>query len=181
MIVKPSSFRQKSVVKALLLSLLMLPVTVAAQDFDALVAEGKPQLSGVKSEPSLGATHVPEGTPVAQEQDFPLSGPHWPIATAAGFYPQPQAKGGLIHALEHGQVVVYYDKPGFKAVSMLKKWSQDRASFWSGLVAVPHEGLGAGVVLTAWQHRLDLPAFDEATLAAFIDAYSGRGPENPVR
>ena len=29
--------------------------------------------------------------------------------------------------------------------------------------------------------RLRLDAFDEAALAAFMDAYMGRGPEKPVR
>lgn len=78
-------------------------------------------------------------------------------------------------------MVAYYDEPGFMAHSMLQRWSGDRAGRWSGLIAVPHDGVGQKVVLTAWRHRLDLPQFDQTALAAFVDAYSGRGPENPVR
>lgn len=165
----------------ILVSSLLLVTGAYGQDIGTLIERGQPLLNQVHTEPSLGNTHVPAGTPVAEDQPFPLSGPHWPAPTASGFYQETQPKGALIHALEHGQVVVYYDKPGFKAISILKKWSKDQANYWSGIVAVPHEGLGTGLVLTAWQHRLELPEFDEAALAAFVDAYSGRGPENPIR
>jgi hypothetical protein len=167
--------------KFALFSLLLLPSVLFAQNFQELVKEGQPGLSSVETEPDRGNAHVAQGTPVAEDQEFPLSGPHWPKPTASGFYDKPQPKGALIHALEHGQVVVYYDKPGFQALSTLKRWSEELAGNWSGLIAVPHKGLGDDLVLTAWRHRLDLPQFNAAALAAFIDAYSGRGPENPVR
>jgi hypothetical protein len=166
-----------------LLSLLSVPAVLVAQDFNfnALVKQGGPQLSRVETEPDRGNAHVATGTPVAESEPFPLSGPHWPQPTPSGFYKEPQPKGKLIHALEHGQVVVYYDAPGFKALSVLKRWSEQFSGPWSGLIAVPHKGLGDDLVVTAWRHRLRLPELDEAALAAFIDAYSGRGPENRVR
>jgi len=52
---------------------------------------------------------------------------------------------------------------------------------WSGIVATPMPGIGEAVVLTAWRRMLRLDTFDAATAAAFIDAFRGRGPENPVR
>lgn len=163
------------------LAVLSAPVWVHAQGLDALAEKGQGRLEQVEEQPSRGEEHVPDGTPVAESKDFPTSGPHWPTPTKAGFYEDPQPKGALIHALEHGLVVVYYDDPGFTALSTLQRWSDDLAGRWSGLIAVPHEGLGQEVVLTAWRRRLDLPEFDQAALAAFLDAYSGRGPENPVR
>lgn len=164
-----------------LLSLIVMPGALVAQDFSALAKQGRPQLARIETEPDRGNTHVRSGTPVATSEPFPLSGPHWPKATASGFYQEPPPKGELIHALEHGQVVVYYEAPGFKGLSVLKRWTQQFAGPWSGLIAVPQKGLGDDVVLTAWRHRLRLGTFDEAALAAFMDAYMGRGPENPVR
>lgn len=164
-----------------LLSLLLTPGVLVAQDFNALVKQGQPRLNRVETERDRGGTHVARGTAVAQAEPFPLSGPHWPEVTRSGFYTQPQPKGELIHALEHGQIVVYYDSAGFKALSVLKRWTEQLAGPWSGVVAVPEKGLGQELVVTAWRKRLRLPAFDEAALAAFIDAYSGRGPENRVR
>jgi len=167
--------------RGLLLALLLLPGVLSAQSFDALVRKGQAQLSRVQTAPDNGGAHVPMGTPVAKDEPFPLSGPHWGRPTPPGFYKEAQPKGELVHALEHGQVVVYYDAPGFKALNVLMRWTREFSGPWSGLIAVPSKGLGAALVLTAWRRRLDLPAFDEAALAAFIDAYSGRGPENRVR
>lgn len=163
------------------LSLLLVPGLLHAQGLDGLAERGQHWLEQVEEQPSKGFDHVGQGTPVAEDEDFPTSGPHWPRPTKAGFYEQPQPKGALIHALEHGLVVVYYDEPGFKALGMLRRWSDELAGRWQGLIAVPHEDLGQEMVLTAWRARLDLMEFDETALAAFIDAYSGRGPENPVR
>jgi hypothetical protein len=164
-----------------LLALLCMPGALIAQDFNALIKQGQPHLAHVEREPDRGNAHVPRSTPVATDEPFPLSGQHWAGVTRSGFYTEPQPKGELVHALEHGQVVVYYDTPGFRALSVLKRWSEQFSGPWSGLIAVPHKGLGNAVVLTAWRHRLHLPEFDEAALAAFIDAFSGRGPENRVR
>lgn len=164
-----------------LLATASAPRAAMAKAFDTLVEEGRPGLARVETEPDRGNTHVPPSRPVAQDEPYPLSGPHWPQVTRSGFYSEPQPKGELIHALEHGQVVAYYDTPGFKALSVLKRWSEQFSGAWSGLIAVRHPGLGDDLVVTAWRHRLRLPQFDEAALAAFIDAYSGRGPENPIR
>jgi hypothetical protein len=161
-----------------------MPGPLIAQDLNALATlakQGRPQLARVETEADRGGTHVPSATPVAGGEPFPLSGPHWPRATPSGFYKEPQPKGELIHALEHGQVVVYYDALGFKGRSVLMQWTGQFAAPWSGLIAVPHKGLGDDLVVTAWRRRLRLDAFDEAALAAFMDAYMGRGPENPVR
>lgn len=163
-----------------LLSLISIPGALLAQNFDALAKAGRSSLARVETPPDRGNTHVPKGT-APQSEPFPVSGPHSPESARPGFYSKPQPVDEIIHALEHGQVVVYYDSPGFKALSVLKRWTGQFTDPWSGLIAVPHKGLGQEVVLTAWGKRLRLPAFDEAALAAFIDAYSGRGPERRVR
>lgn len=173
--------RKRTAIRLGLLALFLLPGMLSAQDFDALAKKGRPQLGRVETAPDLGNSHVAPGTPLAQDDPFPVSGPHWPAPTPPGFYKEPQPKGQLIHALEHGQVVVYYDQPGFKALSALSRWASELSAPWSGLIAVPQKGLGDDLVLTAWRKRLRLPVFDEAAAAAFIDAYRGRGPENQVR
>lgn len=152
-----------------------------ASGFDVLVAAGQPRLERVRSEPDRGRDHVPAGTEVATGEPFPLSGPHWPRPLNPGFYDEPQPAGLLIHSLEHGHIVIYYDAIDQGALETLRRWTQDFDGPWSGVIAVPREGLGDDLVLTAWRHRLDLPRFHAPAAAAFIDAYRGRGPENPVR
>jgi hypothetical protein len=87
----------------------------------------------------------------------------------------------LVHALEHGHIVIYYDKPDAEALKTLRVWSGLYSGQWDGVVVTPKPGLGQKIVLTAWAKRLDQNQLDMPLAAAFIDAFRGRGPENPVR
>lgn len=155
--------------------------TRAAATFDELVAQGQAALAEVKSQPNAGAEHLSPGAAHSYGVAFPTSGAHDPVPTDPGFYSTPQRPTQLVHALEHGHVVVYYDEPGEEALALLKDWAGLFGGHWDGVVVTPGSGLGESVVLTAWRKTLRLDNFDAAAAAAFVDAYRGRGPENPVR
>lgn len=146
-----------------------------------LAQAGRPALDAVKTRPSLGQAHVPPGQAVPYGDPFPISGPHDSTWVEPGFYRTPQTPERLVHALEHGNVVIYYDTPGDAVVQTLDSWAGLYGGQWSGIVVAPGPGLGAAVVLTAWRKVLRLDPFDAAAAAAFADAYRGRGPENRVR
>ena len=76
---------------------------------------------------------------------------------------------------------IYYDRPGPDAISTLEDWTSLYTGHWDGVIATPSPGLGKAVVLTAWRKKFELERFAPAASAAFIDAFRGRGPENPVR
>ena len=156
-------------------------LTKAEGDFLALAAQGQAVLSEVRREPSLGRTHLRAGETYSYASRFPVSGPHHQVPTEPGFYDFPQAPIQLVHALEHGHVVIYYDQPGDDALDMLKQWSSRYSGVWDGVVVTPMPRLGERIELTAWTRRLRLTRFDPAVAAAFVDAYRGRGPEHPVR
>lgn len=137
-----------------------------------------PPFRDIVSEKSLGREHV-DG-PVDYGTEFPTSGPHSPTPAKPGFYDKPVAPEQLVHSLEHGNIVIYYDKPGAAALKQLHKWADQFPGAWDGVIVVPHDGLGERIVFTAWQHRLTLPTLD-ARAAFFIDAFRGRGPEHCVR
>lgn len=155
--------------------------SVAEKEFLALAAQGEAALSDVRREPSLGRTHLRIGETHAYTSRFPLSGPHHPVPTEPGFYDFTQPPIQLVHALEHGHIVIYYDEPGADVVETLRRWTDQYAGAWDGIVVTKMPRLGDRIELTAWTRRLGLPMFDAAIAAAFIDAYRGRGPENPVR
>ena len=98
-----------------------------------------------------------------------------------GFYDALPSRTPLVHNLEHGDVVIYYDRPGAEVLATLRRWARRFDQPFQGLVVVPLEGLGTKVVLTAWGQRLELKPFDPELAAAFIDRYRGRGPERRVR
>ncbi len=149
--------------------------------FQALTEEGKPLLTGIESLPNRGRTHLTTGQSYSYRDDFPTSGPHAPFWAYPGFYTDSQPPTMLVHALEHGHVVIYYDQPAPENIAIIKQWAGTYSGNWSGVLAVPRRGLKDKIVLTAWQKRMKMDTFDTKIAAAFIDAYRGRGPERQVR
>jgi hypothetical protein len=153
----------------------------AAGAFNALAAKGQAAISRVETPRSRGGGHLPPGQQVTYPERFPTSGRHDLSWISPGFYDDILAPAMLVHSVEHGHVVIYYDDPGAEAVRLLREWTSFYDGKWDGVVAVPAPGLGKRVVLTAWLKRLKLDQFEPSAAAAFIDKYRGRGPENPVR
>lgn len=153
----------------------------ANSEFEALAAQGQSALSRVVTPKSYGGGHLTSGQEFTYPDRFPTSGIHDPTVVNPGFYDDIMAPTLLVHSVEHGHIVIYYDDPGTEAVRLLREWTSLYSGHWDGVVAVPAPGLGKRVVLTAWLKKLKLDQFDPAGSAAFIDKYRGRGPENPVR
>ena len=153
----------------------------AGSSFEALVAEGQPALARVETPPDRGGGHLGPGQGHSYDTAFPSSGIHDRVPVNAGFYTGPQRATQLVHALEHGNVVIYYDDPGAEARATIEAWTALFGGRWDGVVAAPSSGLGKAVTLTAWRKILKLDSFDPAAAAAFVDAFRGRGPEKRVR
>lgn len=153
----------------------------ASDNFDALITQGKPALTKVISNPDHGRGHEEIGKPLTFGEDPPTSGIHWSNWTTPGFYTASEPKEKLVHALEHGNIVIYYEQPGPEVRGQLEAWAKRFTGQWDGVVVVPRAGIGKTIELTAWAKLLRLETWDAAAAAAFIDAYRGRGPENPVR
>ncbi len=149
--------------------------------FRAYVEQGQGRLDKVITPRNLGRGHLEPGELQHYAAEFPTSGRHSPTWAPPGFHREAQAPTLLVHALEHGNIVIYYDQPGPAVIEILKDWAGLYGGQWDGLLAVPKPGLGERLVLTAWNRELRLERFDPAVAAAFIDKYRGRGPENPVR
>ena len=153
----------------------------AERNFLALAEAGKEALKQVRSLPSDGRRHLnPSDTHIYRSR-FPTSGPHSLIWVPPGIYDEEQIPIKIVHALEHGNIVINVDAPGAEAMETLESWAERYNEQWSGLVIAPRPGLGQKVILRAWTKRLDLATFDPQAAAAFVDAYRGRGPEHPVR
>jgi len=132
---------------------------------------------------SEGRDHV--GYEVRYAQTPPLSGPHSEQWVESGYYEQTQPAERLVHSLEHGAVVVYYDPEEItdEGREDLQEKSRTYTGTWTSFIAVrsPEESPEAPYTLTAWQHRLRLSEYRPDAVRAFLAEYLGRGPENSVR
>ena len=142
-------------------------------------------ISQVQTEPSSGNQHVEEGSELNFSKTPPTGGTHYGSTVNAGFYEEPQPYGSLVHSLEHGAVVVYYDPAQLtpEAEEDLRAYAQTYTGTWQSFIAVPNpkEDPEAAYVLTAWEKRLTMDEYDPNVVRQFTGEYLGRGPENPVR
>ena len=138
-------------------------------------------LERVQTLPNLGNSHLARGQSYRYPSRFPTSGPHAPVWAKPGVYSELPPDVELVHALEHGNIVIYYDQLSDEDFAMLESWAGLYGGQWSGLIVARRPGLGAEVVLTAWTKMLRLKTFDASKAAVFIDDYRGRGPEHRVR
>ena len=147
----------------------------------ALAQEGQAVLAQVRSRASQGNDHLDPGQTKVYVEIFPTSGDHSATPIKAGVYDKPMPKINLVHSLEHGHIVIYFENPGEEAAQFFQDWSSLYTGSFGSVIATKSPGLGEAVVLTAWTKSLRLDRFDAAGAAAFVDAYRGRGPERATR
>jgi len=137
-----------------------------------------------------GSEHVRDGTIIPDPQrpysSTPAtSGVHWDSPTNWGVYSTPQPEEQLIHNLEHGGIVIWYDPAALDAeqVAQLTQYvNTQTASGISGrykFILSPWEGpdLEAPIAVTAWRQLLFLEEADTGAIDDFARAHYGRSPE----
>ena len=149
--------------------------------FEEQTQHGRAALEQVVVHTNEGRGHLAIGESVRYQSDPPTSGIHNLNWIDPGVYTRIQAREKLVHSLEHGMIVIYYDKPTAAVAETLDHWAGLFGAPWSGVVMTPRPGLGETIILAAWRRTLTLDPFDGDAAAAFIDAYRGRGPEHLVR
>jgi hypothetical protein len=128
----------------------------------------------------VGAEHDPyNSTP-------PTSGPHYGTPADAGFYPNPLEPEQLVHNLEHGQIVIWYDPEaadstveGIQALVEDANSKAQRAGFVEPLLAAPFEGLAPGFdyALSGWRNLQSCASYSRAAIDDFRSEFQGRAPE----
>jgi len=164
-----------------------------------VVLGGAPNPYAGVTQPNDGGTHVDVGTtcrtaaaPCGPDPYSSLpatSGPHWdPSGVAAwGAYSTPQNESQLVHNLEHGGIVIWYDPDLLEDSEVAELTSYVEGQVATGLggrfkfILSPWGGegeLGSALVVTAWRHLLALDALDMDAVRGFADAnYLRHAPE----
>jgi hypothetical protein len=143
----------------------------------------KVDIAGLENVACLNQEHVPMTQRVAYRTNPPLSGNHYESWVSPGFYESKQTPELLVHNLEHGNVVIYYNRDLLSAseLNQIKKLTDLYKSDFEAVIAVPYADKTHPVTLTAWENGLHLEKVDSALMDKFIDAFRGRGPEKQVR
>lgn len=117
------------------------------------------------------------------------SGPHWDPSGIAdwGAYSTPQPETQVIHNLEHGGIVIWYDPERVEQDGIDEMTAYVDGQVATGLsgrfkfILSPWGGedpLPSPVVVTAWRHMLELDGVDMDAIRGFADAnYLRHAPE----
>ena len=113
-----------------------------------------------------GGEHIQPGEPptVAYAETPPVGGRHDPNWQNCGFYPQPIRSENAVHSLEHGAVWITY-QPNLPA-DQIEILRQQAAPGY--VVISPFEGLPTPVVVSAWNHQLQLDNASDPRLDQFV-------------
>lgn len=126
--------------------------------------------------------HVPEGSPITYNSDPPAGGKHYATPLGPGFYTKPELDGYIVHSMEHGYVVIWYDCSSLRkaACDELQKQIQNLISNTKikKLIGMPRNGMGHTIALTSWGKLAFLDNFDKTFITQFINEHINQAPEN---
>jgi hypothetical protein len=121
-----------------------------------------------------GRTHVPAAT---YEVDPPAGGDHDAVPSPAGFYDATNVPtdGHLVHSLEHGYVIVWYQPSSVAAATVDGLRDLARRAKW--VLVAPRPSMSTPLAATAWHRRLLCPDGATGPIDAFVTAFRNQGPE----
>ena len=141
--------------------------------------------------PLQGAEHIPVGQPHAPyNSNPPTSGPHYADPAQAGFYDEAPVDEQLVHSLEHGYVIIWYncsalsDAQCSQLKSQIKEVMQAAGTSsitqTSKLIAVPRQNMDTELALTTWGRLDAFDAFDRQRFLNYVKAFRDQAPEPGV-
>ena len=149
------------------------------------VAMAEAGCDDVENHEEEGANHV-DGD-VEYETSPPTSGDHYETPADAGFYPDAVPEETLVHNLEHGQIVIWYDpEASTQTKNDLQEFAESandpdavRGNSPPPIVAAPYEDVPSGksYALTAWTHSQACSAYSLEAINDFRAQFQGDSPE----
>ncbi len=133
-----------------------------------------------------GRAHIEEGIAGGPYSSVPAtSGPHWSSANSPGpwgVYSSAQPAERLLHNMEHGGIVIWYqparlDVEGVATLTTYVRQQVTAAQFKVILAPWAGADFGHPVAVTAWNWLLYLDSADVDAVRTFLDAHYGDAPE----
>lgn len=144
--------------------------------------------SVVEEHPPISTAHTTQCLPVSYDTNPPSGGTHYGVWAAFQNYDYVVPDGYLVHSLEHGAVVFWYDCPGgcpdevARARDFIDSLPADMACAGTStprrVILVPAPELASRWAASSWGFTLTADCFDADALGEFYQAHFGNGPED---
>ncbi len=154
----------------------------------------RPPLGVAVPPDSNAGDHLPDLSPLPQyNSNPPTSGPHYAVALPEGFYDEdspevrslPNPVGHIIHSMEHGYVVFWYNCAILSEAECTQMKDDIRAVMREvndfKVIAFPYTNMNFPVVATSWGRILEMDSFDPVLAAQMIQRNRNRSPEPQAR
>ncbi len=137
---------------------------------------------GLKQE-DMGRSHLNPGQRFSAYNTIPpTSGPHDPNPLPYSAYGTQQPDERVVHSLEHGAVLIAYNRISDEDLAKLKslrsRYPQDK---WNEvkIIIEPYPRLEPGTIaLAAWNYLDKMSTYDERRILGFVVAHLDNGPED---
>jgi len=123
-----------------------------------------------------GGNHLPEGTQITYNSNPPAGGSHYPTTAHAGVYDKAPADGNLVHSLEHGAVILWYN-PKLLSQEQISRLKNIFNQTSGKAIMTPRDSMDFLVALSSWGRVLKLKDIDEKQIKDFFDTNRDRAPE----
>lgn len=131
----------------------------------------------IGQEVQVSAKHIPAGTQITYNSNPPAGGQHYGDSTAhAGFYDKAPEDGYLVHSLEHGAVILWYN-PKQLSKDQIEQLKNIYNQTVGKTIMAPRDRMDVPVAVSSWGRVLKLNTIDEKQIKAFFDTNENRGPE----
>jgi hypothetical protein len=117
----------------------------------------------------------------------PTSGQHYDTPSAADFYDVAPADEFMVHSLEHGYVVLYYNCTDLSDAecedltaeiqTAMAQAGNSRNTGTPKIIAAPRPTMENLITITSWGRLIRAEAFDSAEFLAYVDLYRDQAPE----
>jgi hypothetical protein len=128
-----------------------------------------------------GVQHEELGTEIEYSSDPPVGGNHYEVWVEPGLYEEVVEDGYLVHNLEHGYVIIWYNCDDLSSAQCdtLKNDIQSVIDYFDGykVIGMPRSGMPTVLALTSWGRLARLNAFDFNLIVEFIEQYQEQSPE----
>ncbi|HEX2058449.1 MAG TPA: DUF3105 domain-containing protein [Actinomycetota bacterium] len=157
----------------------VIALVLQDRDGDDTLASGVgPREAGcteIEEHEDEGQDHVEVAPPYGTNP--PSSGPHLATPASPGFFEDAVDPGALVHNLEHGQVVFWYDPDAPEAVLDDLEAIVDQEFEASIAAPWPEPEAPYTFAMSAWTATQKCREVSQAVVDEFRETYQGRGPE----
>lgn len=140
-----------------------------------VTSTGSATCSNLVVEPDEGRNHLVAGETPTYHVIPPTSGTHNPVPLQEGVYDNNVDVTQLVHSLEHGYVIMYYNKDATPAqVNQLVSIQQSDPF---KMIVASYPTMPNKVALVAWNHLQTCDGVNEQAIRSFTAQFRNQGPE----